>query len=200
VSAAKVLTDADAEGMPTGVANRQVEAVLEGLSANYEGLDALEDAAFSPLVMVTSPSYIAGWLVPLMAVAASLAAKSLVHTTAGKEAARRRRRACGRAVRRIRGIASKDARDRNEFITAAMKQYIGERFDRIAGTLTADECRKIVLETTGDAAAADGFAAIVAAGEAVRYSPGLSGAAENPVVEAEKAVREVEKKAGKCGR
>jgi hypothetical protein len=81
-----------------------------------------------------------------------------------------------------------------------MKQYVGERFDRVAGSLTADECRRIVLETTKDAAAADGFAAVVAAGETARYCPGPAQAAENRVDEAVRLVQNVEKKAGKCGR
>ena len=35
-----------------------------------------------------------------------------------------------------------------------MKGYIGDRFDRVAASLTADDCHRIVADSTGDTAAA----------------------------------------------
>ena len=56
-------------------------------------------------------------------------------------------------------------------LLAAMKGYIGDRFDRIAASLTADDCYHIIAESTGDVNAATRYKELVAACEAARYAP-----------------------------
>ena len=52
-----------------------------------------------------------------------------------------------------------------------MKGYIGDRFDRVAASLTADDCRRIITDSTGDSAAAARYRELIAACEAARYAP-----------------------------
>jgi len=65
VSPTKILTQADLEGLDFAPVNREVEAIKKGLSANYEGLDALTNQTSSPLVATVSVPYLLIWAGPL---------------------------------------------------------------------------------------------------------------------------------------
>ena len=74
-----------------------------------------------------------------------------------------------------------------------MKQYIGERFDKVAGSLTADDCMQTIIDRTGDAASAKRYSDIVSRCEAARYAPlqeKIDSAAINEVI---KLIRVIEK-------
>ena len=49
VAPTKILTNADLEGSDFAPINREIEAIMKGLSANYEALETLDDMSFSPL-------------------------------------------------------------------------------------------------------------------------------------------------------
>ncbi|MHC4620320.1 MAG: BatD family protein, partial [Planctomycetota bacterium] len=143
VAPTKILTGADLEGSEFAPINKEVEAIRKGLSANYEGFDVLENQTFSPLATALSPAYAALWAVPLAALVFSSLARLFTQTSPEKEAHKRRRAAPGRAVRELKKVASAELDHRHELLASAMKQYIGERFDKMAGSLTADDCHHI---------------------------------------------------------
>jgi len=67
-------------------------------------------------------------------------------------------------------VAAAEAKERHDLLIAALRGYVGDRFDRTAGSLTADDCRGIVLTATGDVDLADRLKAKVSESEAARYA------------------------------
>jgi len=190
VAPTKILTNADMEGSDFTPVNREIEAIKKGLSANYDDLDTLNNMSFSPLAALASPGYAVIWGVPLLGLISSFFVKVFSHTSPEKIATRRRRQACGKALAqlkklRVEGVPrsnreqhrkaslSGDARDtilQSEQLVSIMKRYIGEKFDKTAGSLTPDECYDAIIAATQDAQNAEQYRAIIADFEAGRYA------------------------------
>jgi len=166
----KRLTTADMEGRDFSPVNKEVEAIKKGLSANYEEPDALKNMRFSPTAALVSPGYAPIWALPLAAMILSSIIKVVVSSSPEKAALKRRRQARKKAIDRLKKVSSASAQDRHEFFVSAMTQYIGERFDRVAGTLTADDCREVILDATANDQAAEQFRQLVAHCETARYT------------------------------
>jgi hypothetical protein len=185
VAPTKILTNADLEGSDFTPVNREIEAIKKGLSANYEDLDTLNDMSFSPLTALASPGYAVIWAVPLLGLISSLFIKLFSHTSPEKIAARRRRLACGKALsqlkklrgegvsplNRIQGQDGLATVRQNERLVSVMKNYIGEKFDKTAGSLTPDDCYNTIVAATRDSQSADKYRAFIAGFEAGRYAP-----------------------------
>jgi hypothetical protein len=171
VSPTKVLTTADVEGTSSGSSARNVQAIQEGFSANYYGPDVLANQRFSPLSAVVSPGYLLLWSVPLAALAGSALFKLLTQTSPEAAARKRRRQACNAAVRQLKAAASAEAKGRHDLLVSALKAYLGARLDRVAGSLTADDCYSVIAVSTDDVELADRFRAKVSELEAARYAP-----------------------------
>jgi hypothetical protein len=170
VSPTKILTTADVEGRDFTPAGSEVEAVKKGISANYEGADCLQNVKFSLATAVTSRGFLVGWLLPLIVLATSISAKTIIHKTPEQAARKRRRSAAGNAVSRLKKIQPAQLQSHPELIAETMKQFIGQRFDRVAGSLTADDCRQVIISGTGDSASANQFRDIISDCDAARYS------------------------------
>jgi hypothetical protein len=106
----------------------------------------------------------------LVALLASAAFKAVNRTSPGAVARKRRRQAAGVAVRQLKAAASAQAERRHDVLVTALKTYLGDRLDKVAGSLTADDCREIVIASTGDLSLADRFGAKVSELEAARYA------------------------------
>jgi hypothetical protein len=183
VAPTKILTNADLEGSDFAPINREIEAIKKGLSANYEDLDTLNDMSFSPLAALADPGYAVIWAAPLLGLISSFLIKFLSHTSPEKIAAKRRRQACGKVLWRLKKLGvegvppsnrGQDARDtiqQNEQLVSIMKQYIGDKFDKTAGSLTPDDCYDAILAATKDSQSADKYRTIIAGCEAGRYAP-----------------------------
>ena len=171
VAPTKILTNADLEGSDFAPINREIEAIRKGLSANYEALDTLDDMSFSPLAALGSPGYAVLWAVPLLGLVSSFLVKTFSHTSPEKAAARRRRQACGKALGQLKKLVSTEEKQQNEQLVSIMKNYIGEKFDKTAGSLTPDECYDAIIAATQDSQSADKYRAIIAGFEAGRYAP-----------------------------
>jgi len=197
VAATKVLTERDVEGTSPGTVGRAVEALREGFSANYYGPEVLNDQTFSPLAAIVSPGYAVLWSVPLLGFVASVAYKLFTRTSPQAMARKRRRHACTRAVRQLSKAASADPARRNDLLIAAIKTYLGEKFDRTAGSLTADDCRDLVYAPTGDTELADRVRTKVSEFEAARYASMNAQVDATQIEEAIELVRLVESKVGK---
>jgi hypothetical protein len=183
VSPTKILTNADLEGSDFVPVNSQIEAIKKGLSANYEDLDTLNNMSFSPLAALANPGYSVIWAVPLLGLILSFFIKLFSYTSPEKIAARRHRQACGKALGQLRklrveGVSpsnrGQDARDtiqQNEQLVSIMKQYIGEKFDKTAGSLTPDDCYDAIVTATQNTQSAEQYRAIITNFEAGRYAP-----------------------------
>lgn len=197
VAPTKILTNADLEGRDFAPVNKEVEAIKKGLSANYKGLDALKNMGFSPLAAVVSPGYAVLWAVPLAALVLSSLIKLFAYTSPEKTALKRRRQACGKAARQLKKITSAGPQQQNELLVSIMRQYIGERFDRTAGSLTADDCHEIIVDVTQDTQTADKYKETIAGCEAGRYAAAEVNIDPAKVKEVIKLVRTIEKKSKK---
>jgi hypothetical protein len=197
VAPTKILTDADLEGRDFAPINKEVEAIKKGLSANYDGPDVLANMSFSPLAAVVSPWYALLWGAPLTTFVLSLLIKFFAHTTPERVAFKRRRQACGKAVRQVKRVACAEPRQRCELLAATMKQYLGERFDRSAGSLTADDCRETIVSATRDGQMAERFRDIVAECEAAHYASVETNIGATQIKEVVSLFRSIEKKSKK---
>jgi len=197
VSPSKILTGADLEGKDFAPVNKEVEAIKKGLSANYEDLDALTNQTFSPLSAAVTPGYASVWAGPLALIIAAALIKSFTHTTPEQVARKRRRNAAGIAVGKLRKISSLASQQRHEALVSIMKQYIGDRFDRTAGSLTEDDCHKVIAEAAQDGPAADRYKEIIADCHAARYASIEADIGSRQITEVEKLIRTIEKKSKK---
>jgi len=170
VAPTKVLTTADVEGTTTGTISRRVEAVREGFSANYYGPEVLVNQEFSLLSAALSPSHALLWSVPLLGLVVSAVYRLSTRTSPEAVARKRRRHACATAVAQLKAAASTEVGQRHDLIVAAMKGYLGDRFDRTAGSLTADDCHDLVANVTEDPELAQRFKAMISEFEAARYA------------------------------
>jgi len=170
VAPTRILTNADLEGADFTPVNKEVEAIKKGLSANYEDLDVLKDMSFSPLAALASPGYAVLWGAPLLAFASSIFIKLFAHTSPEKAAAKRRRQACSKAVGQLKRVVSANPERQSELLVGAMKQYIGDRYDKTAGSLTGDDCYDAIVTGADDAPAADKYREAIANFEAGRYA------------------------------
>lgn len=171
VAPTRVLTNADVEGTGGGAAvGRAVQALQEGFSANYYGPEVLVNQSFSPVSALARPGYAVLWSIPLLGFVASVVFK-LITTTSPEAVARKRRRGAYAAARhRLGALASAPADQRHDLLAAAIKGYLGDRFGRTAGSLTADDCRDIVVAATDNMDLANGFRAKISEFEAARYA------------------------------
>jgi len=78
-----------------------------------------------------------------------------------------------------------------------MKGYIGDRFDRVAASLTPDDCREIIAEAAGDTQTAQRFRDSIAACEAARYAPMEADVGTDLVQETIELIHLIEKQASK---
>jgi len=172
VAPTKVLTNVDVQGTTaSGPVNREVEAIRQGLSANYYGPEVLENQSFSILSVATNPLYAALWSVPLLTLIISTAVKLAGRTSPESLARKRRRRAAGAALAQLKRVSGAEPGQRHELLLSAMKGYLGEHFDKVAASLTADDCHRIITDSTGDAATAARYKELIDACEAARYAP-----------------------------
>ncbi|MBC8468577.1 MAG: BatD family protein [Planctomycetes bacterium] len=193
VAPTKILTNADLEGIDPTYVNRQIEAIKKGISANYEGPDVLTNQTFSPLVVMVSPGYMVFWSVPLVVLVTSSLVKLITHTSPEKLAYKRRRQAAGKAVKQLKKISGLNPKERQELLVSTMKQYIGERFDKVAGSLTADDCYQKVASVMHDTQTAEKYRDTLAKCEASRYASAEASEDSGQVTEVIKLIKTIEK-------
>ncbi|RKY25871.1 MAG: hypothetical protein DRP62_00300 [Planctomycetota bacterium] len=193
----KILTQADIEGLDFKPVNKKVEAIKKGLSANYESLDVLTNQSFSPLVAAVSAPYLLIWAGPLALLVVSSLIKLFTYTTPEKVADRRRKTAAGKAVSQLKQIASYSAKQRNELLASTMKQYIGDRFDKIAGSLTSNDCFDVIISQADDKQSAEEYKEIIANCEAARYASAEQVCESSKIEKAIELIKTIEKKSRK---
>jgi hypothetical protein len=194
----KRLTAADIEGKDFAPINKEVEAIKKGLSANYEGPDVLENMNFTLTAVLISPVYALIWAVPLGILILSSVAKFLTHTSDEKVAAKRRRQACSKATAQLKKITSMDSSQRNEQVASIMKQYIGNRFDKMAGSLTGNDCYEAIVGATEDAEIANKYRQVVEHFESARYASIDVNIAHGKTEDIIRLILDIDRKTKKC--
>ncbi len=157
----------------------------------------LKNMEFSPVVAIVSPGYVLFWGIPLAGLVLSSLIKLFTDETPEKAAQRRRRHASRKAVRELKKIQSAGSQQRYELLASIMKQYIGERFDKQTGSLTAEDCRAVLAEVTEDIHTADKYRDIIDQCEAVRYASAQANIDSARINEVIDLIRGIEKKSRK---
>ena len=198
VAPTKILTNVDMAGQSVAPVNREVQAIKEGLAANYysEG-DVLRDLAFSPIIALTAPLYLALWGLPLAGLMGSVIWKGIRHTNPEKRAQRRRQRSASAATRRLRTVLSQPRDQQCQLFGSILKQYLGDRFDKTAGSLTAADCQGLIEGNTDDPQLARKMRDLVDACEAAHYSAAHIEIDANQIDVAIGLIKEIHKQAKK---
>ncbi len=197
VSPTKLLTVSDLIGTDFSPMNKEVEAVKQGLSANYQDMDALQSHDFSPIAAIVSPAYLVIWAGPLGILLFSAVTKLTSNASPEKQLQKRKRGATGKAISQLKSISSSNSPEHVEQLAAILKQYIGERFDRTAGSLTSNDCYEVIIEASGDTDTAQQFKNIIADCEASRYASGGANIDSQCVNKAIDLILTIEKKSDK---
>jgi hypothetical protein len=100
----------------------------------------------------------------------SLVWKGIKHSSPEKTAQRRRQRSASVAMGKMRTVLSQPQDQQCQLFGSILKQYLGERFDRTAGSLTAADCLGLVEANTDDPQLARKMRDLVDACEAAHYS------------------------------
>jgi len=153
--------------------------------------------SLSPMAALVSPGYAVIWSVPLSVLILSLVVKLFTYTSPERKALKRGRQACGRAVRQLKKISSTEQKQRNELLVSTMKQYVGDRFGQIAGSLTADDCYDTIVAATEDMQRADKYRETIASFEAARYASMEVNTDSAKIREVIELIRSIEKKSKK---
>lgn len=193
----KILTNADVEGRDFAPVNKEVEAIKKGLSANYEGPDVLRNMSFSPLGAAINPHYVFLWTVPLLGLISSSLFKLFMQNSPEKAILKHKRSALGKALSQLKKITSAELQQRQELLASIMKQYIGERFNKTTGSLTADDCYEVIFSATQDMQTAGKYRDIITECEAARYAAIDADVDDVQIKEAVSLVRNIEKKSKK---
>ncbi len=197
VSPTKLLTVSDLIGTDFSPMNKEVEAVKQGLSANYQDMDALQSHDFSLVAAIVSPAYLVIWAGPLGIFLFSAFIKLTSNASPEKQLQKRKRGASGKAISQLKRISSFNSSEHIEQFAAILKQYIGERFDRTAGSLTSNDCYEVIVLASGDTEVAQQFKNIVADCEASRYASGGANIDSQCVNKAIDLILTIEKKSDK---
>jgi hypothetical protein len=168
VSPTRIVTGGDVETRRFSASAKKIEAIKEGVSANYTSLDALVDQHFSPFAAVKSPAFILLYVVPLFGLIASGLIRYLITDSPQRQAAKNRKKAYSNAVKLFRQAT--DHPKPSQQVLLALKQYIADKFEKSAGSLTAIECGNIILEVTNDTELSSLYQAIMEQTEASEYS------------------------------
>lgn len=195
VAPTKILTDADLEGRDFMPVNKEVQAIKKGLSANYYGPEALINQTFSPLTAMVSPGYAVLWFCPLAGLIISTFIKLFTHTSPQKLAQKRKRQARSKALRQLKAVMAAEPRQSHELLVATMKQYLGERFGKVAGSLTADDCHQIIVWATQDQPAAEKYRDIIIQCETSRYAAANVDVEAVQIKQVAELIRGIERKA-----
>jgi hypothetical protein len=171
VAETKTLTAQDIEGRLNTPINRQIQAIQEGLSTNTQDQGALVNQRFTLLGSALSPMLAPIWCLPLMALLISVTTKIITHTNPTKIAHKRRQHAASRAIKLLRTWQAIAVDHQNEHVALALKQFMGERFDRTGAALTAEDCFQILKDHEQDTALAGEYKTVLTQCEASQYAP-----------------------------
>ncbi len=195
VTATQTLTSADMQGVSHTPMSREVEAIDKGLAANHEDEDCLVDQYFEPFAALVQPLMLCLWALPLLGLVGSGIAKSLTCSTPQQKAARRQRRAAGQASQAIKAAGAQAKDQRHQAMGQALQQYLGDRFDRTAASITAGDAYRILLQVTEKESLAQDYRRLLESCEAAQYAPMAAQIDDAFIDQALELIRQIEKEA-----
>jgi len=172
VMATRVVTAAEGIGAgPVGVRAKAITAVEGGIAANYEGPALLENRAFSLGATLVNPLVVGLWGAPLVLLAVVFVAERLRADNPERRRAQLQATACKRAVRRLKHVSAGGS-DVADEVADVLRQYMGERCDRVAQSLTVRDCRELLGARGCQGRGAAAFCEVLERCENSRYAGG----------------------------
>ena len=195
VAETEILTATDLQGADGTAVSRRIEAIQKGISANYDMIDFENYRKFElPGTLISLGSiYTYIWGVPLVVLIGSIVIKISTYKNENAIAVRKRKKACVNAVAQINKAADDE---KYELILTALRQFIADRFDKKAGSLTAVDCKDIIAEKANDDLAGQ-FADIFTKCQAARFAPLESKMDSQEFKGIDNLLREIDTEAGK---
>ncbi|MFI4910606.1 MAG: BatD family protein [Sedimentisphaeraceae bacterium JB056] len=169
VSPTKVLTLSDVESGNSFESGRTLQAVKGGISANYVGNELLKDMSFSPYKKIIHFPAVVIWGGPLFIFIISFIF-SLTSRDKDIRAVRKRMKNAAKKARSALSKIDSDGEGAKKTLAAAVKTYFAEKFDKSSGSLTSEDCRRIVEEKCDDHESAGKIAEIIEKCETSEYS------------------------------
>jgi len=181
VAATKKVTAQQAEGWERIKPTSEIEALRQGIAANITDQQILlKNAEFSLGAAFRHPGYMVLWAVPLLIFAGSAVFRLVNRDDPKRRQARRRSQARRKAVR---GLGQIDAQKETapEETAEILREYVGDRFDRTAQSLTARDCREILGPACKDSRVVEQFCRVLEQCEQSRFAgAGAGNAAIEP--------------------
>ncbi len=200
VSETKTVTAAQAEGISLHPQTRELEALRQGIAANYEGPLLLVNAGFSPVRAMARPGFLALWAGPPVLFFVLSLVRWSRRSDPARQAARRQAGAASTAIQKLHRLKSHRQADAKTFkpeLAEILRAFIGDRYNRVSTSLTAQDCKGLLLADGQDPRAAERFCGILHACEESRFAANAGDSAAVDPEEIKDLLKQLGKKNGK---
>jgi hypothetical protein len=145
VTPTTIVSADQAVGDDMTVRQLELEAVKQGVAANYEGPEIFRDQSFSVLASMREPVYLALYLGPLLLVVGVWVVRWVVSDDPLRQHARRRDQSLKKAQSRLRQIQWGKAGALEE-TGDMLRAFISDLTDRKSESLTTEDCRLLLRQ------------------------------------------------------
>ncbi len=148
----------------------KIEAIKMGISANYYSPDALKNKPASITAALTATPNLIILALSIFVFSASITVKKTTASNSDQIAARKRKTAAKKALKKLKKLPSQPEQLRSE-LTALMRHFIGERFTKNPAAITPAEAEYIINDQTSNPSLAQSYRKILESCEAGLYAP-----------------------------
>jgi hypothetical protein len=141
VSAARVVTAADAEGLDPSAPAAAVQAWTEGIAHNYSGADVILDQRYGPRTWIRSPAWLGVIAFPPAAYSVLLIAVLAIRRRNADPAKIRARKAFRGLEQRLAAARQKGAEEAFPELLSALREYLGLKLNVPSAAMTFKDAR-----------------------------------------------------------
>lgn len=170
ISATKIVTLSDIEGLDDKPAGTAIKAFKGGISANYPATELLYNERFVAKEEFLAPPAVFIWSIPCLAVVASIIFRALKSKDEKYKQAKLKRFALRNASKKIRSLRGKDDGEKKQILADAICNYFSAKFNLQANSVTPLDCRELTLNETANNEIADRIAFILESVQRSNYS------------------------------
>ena len=147
VEPTRIVTAADAVGQTFTPIGRTVEAVQQGIAANYEGPELLKNQKLTVAALSNQWPFRIVLCVPAAVFIFSALFYTLTRTNPQRQRARQKALACRHALTVLKQLTSANKPDNANFyqnLAEALRQYVGDYYDKPPLSLTTRDCESLL--------------------------------------------------------
>lgn len=170
VAPTKVITLDQSIGGSTRKVSSEIEAVRQGVAANvYDQSKLLKNTSFSPAEALTSPAYLIISAGPFALFLCTGIWRIVTTDSPEKQLARQSSGAARKAMQNLNRLTSQSATIHEDMLEI-LRQYIGDRFNKAAQSLTQRDCRELLQAHCREPVMVDEFCGLFEQCENSRYA------------------------------